>query len=252
MVWRRVALSCIVMGVLVLFTGCPAGSKITVADIDFVWCPDGEFYMGSTDGNSNELPVHHVTISKGFWISSEEVSQEQWMAIMGDNPSDMTGDPRAPVENVSWNDVQTYITALNDAHPLRTFRLPTEAEWEYACRADTSTAYFFGTDSSALTKYAWYSSNDGNKTHLVGQKEANDWGLYDVYGNVGEWVNDWYDDYPEEGAAETDPQGPETGSTHVFRGGTWSDDAATCTSSHRSSAGADKRSSKIGFRLVME
>ncbi|HNR34916.1 MAG TPA: formylglycine-generating enzyme family protein [Candidatus Hydrogenedentes bacterium] len=235
-----------------VLTGCPAGYERSYAGISFVWCPAGTFYMGSIEGRDDELPVHRVKISKGFWLSRYEITQDLWQGIMGKNPSRFTGDPRLPVENVSWKEVVSFIGELNRRYPDKIFRLPTEAEWEYACRAGSEREYGFGDNAAQLPDFAWFKENAEGKTHVVGRKNPNAWGLYDMHGNVAEWVSDRYGEYPYEGGTVTDPMGPETGSNRVYRGGSWYHDAPQCRAAARQRDGMDKRDSVIGFRLVME
>ena len=166
---------------------------INTIDMEFVLIQPGEFDMGSyaneTGRYDDEVPVHHVAISEAFYLGKYEITQKQWHEVMGDNPSYFKGDD-LPVESVSWDDVQEFIKKLNKKEHTHKYRLPSEAEWEYAARAGTTTQYFFANDDSKLGEYAWHSKNSGGKTHLVGKKEANPWGLYDIYGNVWEWVQD--------------------------------------------------------------
>jgi formylglycine-generating enzyme required for sulfatase activity len=220
--------------------------------MEFVRIPAGTFQMGSNDGSDDERPVHQVTISQPFDLGKYPVTQAQWEAVMGDNPSAFTGDPTRPVEKVSWEDVQRFIEQLNarDHTAGVTYRLPTEAEWEYAARAGTTTAYSFGDDPAQLDAYAWYDDNSGDTTHPVGQKQPNPWGLYDMHGNVWEWVQDWYGTYPAE--AVTDPQGPDTGSDRVFRGGGWTYGAGDCRSAYRGNAVPGDRGFILGFRLLRQ
>ncbi|MBI2808208.1 MAG: SUMF1/EgtB/PvdO family nonheme iron enzyme [Planctomycetes bacterium] len=186
----------------------------------FAWIPPDTFTMGSPPGEKDrfddETP-HRVTIAKGFHLGIHQVTQAQWQAVMGNSPSHFKGDD-LPVERVSWNDACAFCKKLGakDGH---TYRLPTEAEWEYACRAGSQTAYCFGDNPGVLGPYAWFSENSGSKTHPVGQKHANDWGLYDMHGNVWEWCADFYGEYPSKPV--TDPTGPATGSEHLLRGGSW-------------------------------
>ena len=224
----------------------------------FVWCPAGTFMMGSPDTEQDrdpdEGPQHQVTLTKGFWMSETEVTQAQWVAIMGSNPSHFTGDMSRPVEMVSWNDICTestgYLAKLNAANPGYGFRLPTEAEWEYACRAGTTTRFYWGDDSdySLIADYAWYSENGGDTTHPVGQKMANAWGLKDMSGNAWEWCSDWYGSYAS--GAATDPTGPSTGTYRILRGGSSSDNYY-CRAAFRNCYYADDvGSTPYGFRLV--
>ena len=208
--------------------------------------------MGSPDGETgreeDEGPQHQVTISNPFYIGIYELTQTQWMSIMGDNPSEFRGS-NDPVANVSWEDCQTFIQNLNQL-VQGSFRLPTEAEWEYACRAGTTTRFSWGDDSSysQIGQYEWYSSNSNSRTNEVGLKLPNAWGLYDMSGNVHEWCQDWYGDYTS--AAVIDPSGSPPGPNHVDRGGDWSFNGSFCRSAYRSCARTDTKSAYLGFRLV--
>jgi formylglycine-generating enzyme required for sulfatase activity len=208
----------------------------------------GEFLMGSHDGADDEQPLHTVRISKPFYLGQYEVTQGQWQIIMGHNRSRFQGDTTLPVERVSWEDVQEFLGRLNAKEGASTYRLPTEAEWEYAARAGTTTTYSFGNDTRQLEEYAWYRKNAGDHTHPVGQKKPNAWGLYDMHGNVWEWVQDWYGAY----AAGTvvDPAGPSAGSERVRRGGSWYDAASSCRSAYRYEAAPSRRIVNVGFRLL--
>ncbi len=202
--------------------------------IDFVLIPSGSFMMGDEKGDSDEKPVHKVTISKPFYMGKFEVTQEQWEAVMGSNPSRFKG-AKNPVDRVSWEACQTFINKLNkkSADAAVTFGLPTEAEWEYACRAGSTSRYGFGDSETELAKYGWFEDNAGGRTHPVGQKKPNAWGLYDVHGNVWEWCGDWYDGDYYKKSPGVDPPGPTTGASRVLRGGSWSDPAPYCRSSYR-------------------
>ncbi|MBN2110118.1 MAG: formylglycine-generating enzyme family protein, partial [Methanosarcinaceae archaeon] len=168
----------------------PAASIRNSIGMEFVLIPAGNFRMGSPSGEEdrydNEGPVHEVTIGQAYYFGTYEVTQEQWVEVMGSNPSYFKGDNN-PVEQVSWNDVQEFVEKLNEIEGTDKYRLPSEAEWEYACRAGTTTRYSFGDSESNLGEYAWYNDNSGGKTHPVGQKKPNPWGLYDMHGNVWEW-----------------------------------------------------------------
>jgi formylglycine-generating enzyme required for sulfatase activity len=184
--------------------------------------PPGTFQMGCIMGSNQyecdswEQPVHPVTLTNAFYMGRYEVTQAQWTAKMGSNPSYFQGradSPSRPVEQVSWNTVQGFLSATG-------LRLPTEAEWEFACRAGTSAPFYNGsTDDSTVGDLAWYDPNSGGQTHAAGGRLPNRFGLYDMLGNVWEWVNDWYDAYPS--TSQSDPVGPATGSSRVFRGGGW-------------------------------
>ena len=207
-------------------------------DMEFVWIPPGEFLMGT--------PRSEVRISRGFWLGKYEVTQREWEAVMGTNPSRFSDcGPRCPVDNVSWFDAEGFIQRLNDreARSGYEYRLPTEAEWEYAARAGTTRIRY-----GELEEIAWYSSNSGGKTQPVGLKGANAWGLHEMLGNVWEWTGDWYGDNPS--GSVTDPVGPESGSYRVVRGGSWSYRARSVRSAYRSGSAPGNRNSGIGFRLV--
>jgi formylglycine-generating enzyme required for sulfatase activity len=197
----------------------------------FVLIPAGNFMMGSPPDETGrwdyEGQVHNVKIQKPFYLGIYPVTQKQWRDVMGTSPSSFKG-RYLPVEQVSWNDVQDFIKKLNEKEGGSKYRLPTEAEWEYSARAGTTTRYSFGDDESILGDYAWYSDNSGSKTHEVGQKKPNPWGLYDMHGNVLEWVQDyWHDNY---NGAPTDGSSWESGSNRVVRGGGWYPDARSCRS----------------------
>ena len=230
-------------------TGDPNPGDPRVFDgVEFVWVPPGQFQMGSTssEADGDERPLTQVRISRGFWMGKYEVTQAQWQAVMGSNPSRFTncgGD--CPVEQVSWEDVQEFIGKLNARSGGRPYRLPTEAEWEYAARAGTTEERHGDLDA-----IAWYSRNSGGTTHPVGEKAANAWGLHDMIGNVWEWVQDWYGSYP--GGSVTDPTGPGSGSGRVLRGGSWIYFARYCRSAFRGRNSPGNRSNTLGFRLVRE
>jgi formylglycine-generating enzyme required for sulfatase activity len=226
---------------------------------NMVWIAPGTFTMGSpsneTHRDSREGPQTKVTISRGFLMSKYEVTQAQYKAVMGTNPSHLKGDNK-PVEKVSWDDAVVYCAKLTGKEKAAgrlpagyEYRLPTEAEWEYGCRAGTTTAFSFGSDESQLGEYAWYRDNSGSTSHPVGQKKPNGWGLYDMHGNIWEWCQDWYGNYP--GGSVTDPQGPGTGSYRVGHGGSWGSIARYCRSAYRSSNGPGGRYIDLGFRPVL-
>lgn len=192
--------------------------------MEFVLIPAGEFMMGSPSDEKGrydqEGPVHKVTINNPFYMGKYPVTQRQWKKAMGTNPSKFKGDD-LPVENVSWEKIQKFVKVLNEKEGADKYRLPSEAEWEYACWASTQTRYSFGDDESKLNEYAWYDKNSGSKTHPVGQKKPNQWGLYDMHGNVSEWVQDrWHNKYegaPSDGSAweDGDGSGRKIGRAHV-------------------------------------
>lgn len=215
----------------------------------FTFIPEGEFMMGSEE-NDNEKPVHKVTISKPFYLGIYPVTQREWKAVMENNPSNFKGDD-LPVEKVSWNDVQKFIKKLNEKEGTNKYRLPSEAEWEYAARADLETRYSFGDNESKLGEYAWYDENSDRKTHPVGEKKPNPWGLYDMHGNVCEWVQDrWHSKYH---GAPIDGSGwEEDDSVRVNRGGSWSNFARRCRSASRHSNSPVARDADLGFRLLKE
>jgi len=230
----------------------------------FVRLPAGTFTMGSPDTETGsydrERPQHEVTLSQDFYIMTTEVTQAQWVEVMGSNPSyfDSCGGD-CPVEQVSWNDIQDFIMALN-ALDDRTYRLPTEAEWEYAARAGTTTAFYNGDITQEyydpidpnLDAIGWYYGNSGSTTHLVAQKLPNAWGLFDVSGNVYEWVEDdyhsSYDGAPIDGSAWVDSP---RASNRVVRGGGWYVSARYCRSAYRYGYDPTYRSGSIGFRLAL-
>jgi formylglycine-generating enzyme required for sulfatase activity len=234
------------------FTTAPPslGTEITNSiGMVFRFIPAGTFQMGSATGDRDEQPVHSVTISKGFYMGKFEVTQNEWVAVMSTNPSFFKGG-NLPVEQVSWHDVETFIAILNAREGTTKYRLPTEAEWEYAARAGTTTTWSFGNDESQLGNYAWYNVNSGSKTNIVGQKLPNPWGLYDMHGNVWEWVQDWYSDSYYSSSPTLDPQGPTSGSYRVGRGGGWVDIATGARAANRLGLNPGTRYSDFGFRLV--
>ena len=196
--------------------------------MEFVLIRPGSFTMG-TDKNDAEKPAHKVTITKPFYLGKYEVTQEQWETVMGSNPSNFKG-PKLPVERVSWSECRDFVDKLKETVPGHEFRLPTEAQWEYACRAGSAGDYCFGDGDKNLGEYAWYSSNAGSQTHPVGEKKPNAWGLYDMHGNVWEWCSDAYGPYS--GEAVSDPAGATSGS-HVLRGGSWGGEPGRLRSAHR-------------------
>jgi formylglycine-generating enzyme required for sulfatase activity len=232
--------------------------------------PRGTFMMGSPAsevGRGSIEVLHSVTLTHDFEIGTMAVTQLEWFQVMGDNPSYFRSSlncpydhkvvkgiplcPSNPVEQVSWNDTQAFIRKINaSSHDGYTYRLPTEAEWEYAARAGTATAYSFGNDTYLLDQYGWWGGGyaTNQQTHPVADKAPNAFGLYEVHGNVWQWVQDWYGRYPN--GAVSDPTGPTSGWSRVYRGGSWSSDGAHCRSAGRYSVGPDYRGPLLGFRLV--
>jgi len=220
--------------------------------MEFVLIKGGCFQMGDSF-HENEKPAHKVCVDS-FFIGKYEITQGQWRAVMGTNPSQFKncGD-NCPVEQVSWNDAQEFIRRLNLKEKTNRYRLPTEAEWEYACRAGSQSAYSFGNDAGRLGDYAWFGSmwghsNSGNKTYPVGQKKPNAWGLYDMYGNVWEWCSDWYGSYSE--APSENPSGTSIGSHRVLRGGAYNSPPEDARCASRYAVIPVASTSVLGFRLV--
>jgi formylglycine-generating enzyme required for sulfatase activity len=235
--------------------------------------PPGEFMMGSPELEegrfSDEGPQHRVRLTRPYYLGVYPVTQAQWESIMGNNPSAFSSGERHrdrvsglstddfPVEHVSWEDAQEFIGRLNERSEETggVYRLPTEAEWEYACRAGTTTRYFFSDDAGDLGEHGWYSENTGGyfgggRTHPVGQKRPNAWGLYDVHGNVWEWCSDWFSEDYYANSPQEDPTGPESGSLRVYRGGSWNVAARGCRSAHRNGRAPGIRSIIVGFRVA--
>ena len=218
---------------------------------DMVYVEGGTFDMGATteqgsDAYSDEKPVHSVTLS-GYYIGKCEVTQELWEAVMGSNPSWFKG-AQYPVEHVSWNDCQEFVSRLNSLTG-RTFRLPTEAEWEYAARGGNKSRHYKYSGSGNIGYVAWYYKNSGSTTHAVGTQTANELGIYDMSGNVCEWCSDWYGGYSA--GSQTNPQGPSSGSARVLRGGSWSDYARYCRVSYRYCGDPYDSYDGGGLRLVL-
>jgi formylglycine-generating enzyme required for sulfatase activity len=254
----------------------------------------GTFTMGSSEAErqtavskaaikaawiASEVP-HQVTLTHGFWLADSACTQALWLAVLGANPSNFTGDVQRPVEQVSWDDCQRFLTALNARQAGAAFRLPSEAEWEYACRAGTTTATYAGdivylgqNNGPVLDAIAWYGGNSGvpaevataidsslwserqypsdfSATHPVKLKRPNAWGLYDMIGNVWTWCGDWYGDYPT--GAVSDPHGPATGSDHVCRGGSWGQACWYCRAAERIGNAPGSRWNSLGLRLCAD
>jgi formylglycine-generating enzyme required for sulfatase activity len=219
-----------------------AGSKeVNPKDgLTYVWIPPGSFIMGCSPDDSecveDEKPAHQVTITRGFWLGQTPVTQQAYQRVIGQNPSSFKG-ANLPVETVDWNEAEAYCTAIGG-------RLPTEAEWEYSARAGSTGARY-----GNLGEIAWYSENSGSQTHEVGHKQANAFGLYDMLGNVWQWVADWYGHYPSGG--QSDPSGSASGEYRAQRGSSWGGGSGGVRVSYRSSViGPGSRSSDLGFRCV--
>ena len=226
-------------------------AQAATPNIEMVFVKGGTFTMGATaeqgsDASSNEKPTHSVKLSD-FYIGKYEVTQAQWKAVMGTNPSNWKGD-NLPVENVSWNDVQEFITKLN-AQTGKKYRLPTEAEWEYAARGGNQSKGYKYSGSNSISNIAWYDANSNKMTHIVGQKSPNELGIYDMSGNVWEWCQDWLGNYNS--SFQTNPIGPSSGSYRVLRGGSWSYIARTCRVSIRGYSKPADRYNRHGFRLAL-
>jgi formylglycine-generating enzyme required for sulfatase activity len=221
-------------------------NKVT---LKLVQIPAGKFMMGSPgnekDRRDNEGPQHEVAISKAFYMGVTEVTQEQYEAVMGKNPSDFKG-AKNPVEQVSWNDAMEFCGKLS-ARINKTVRLPTEAEWEYACRAGTTGAYG---GTGKLEDMGWFVGNSDEQAHPVAQKQPNALGLFDMYGNVWEWCSDWYGKYNV--APVTDPVGPGNGEARVVRGGSWLNSPPYCRSAGRDGTTTGRRAYNLGFRVALD
>jgi formylglycine-generating enzyme required for sulfatase activity len=221
--------------------------------MDFVLLRPGSFTMGSDDGGNAEKNPHKVTITESFYLGKYEVTQAQWRKVMGSQPSRFKG-AENPVEQVGWGDCQEFLAKLKDKAPSVAFRLPTEGEWEYACRAGSTGWFCYGGDPEQLGSYAWFGKNAQGTTHPVGVKKPNAWGLYDMHGNVWEWCADWFGAYST--SATTNPLGPDSGSERVWRGGAWSETAMDSRCGNRMwviPVYEDNvyRNSSLGFRVAM-
>ena len=234
----------------------PSGTVITIPvkngiSIEMVKVEAGSFDMGATPEMKKpfygERPVHCVTLTNNYYIGMYEVTQTLWQTVMGSNPSNFKG-VNLPVENVSWNDCQDFISKLNSMTGKR-FRLPTEAEWEYAARGGNKSRGYQYSGSNTLRDVAWYKGNSGSKTHTVGVKQPNELGIYDIIGNVLEWCQDWYGSYSS--SPQTNPLGADSGTYRVCRGGCWRALVGGCRSSNRSYGAPNFRSIVQGFRLAL-
>ena len=252
--------------------------------MDFVRLPAGRFRMGSPEGvgHSSEHPRHEVALSKPLYMGKTPVTMGEFRAFVratgykteaersggaivptADGRAGLKVDAtwaspgfvqteRDPVVCVNWNDAQAFIAWLNAKEGTRAYRLPTEAEWEYACRAGSEGAYGFGDDANLLVLYAWTDATAGGRTHPAGSKQANAWGLFDMHGNVWQWCQDWFDEKTYVSTLVTDPKGPATGEWRVMRGGSWYSHADRCRASFRGGNFPTSRFSFVGFRVVKE
>jgi formylglycine-generating enzyme required for sulfatase activity len=241
--------------------GLPVEKEVNLgngAKLTMVLIPPGEFRMGSTGDQiarfvaegkrakdyyattiSNEGPRHRVRITQPFYLGKFEFTQAQWDAVMPSNPSTFKYKPSHPVENLNWDEIQPLLAKLNQApeRPKGTFGLPSEAQWEYACRAGAATIWFSGDSKDKLREHSWFDENSGEMTHAVGQLKPNGFGLYDMFGNVSEWCADWYEaDYYNDSPTD-DPGGPLNGGKHVIRGTSWKGQSRHCRLSSRGGSG---------------
>ncbi len=222
--------------------------------LELVLIPAGEFLMGSPDAEKGGFalakPQHRVRITRPFYLGKYLVTQEQWEAVMGSNPSEFKG-PKNPVDSAGWEDCREFLKRLNEkfADAAVKFSLPTEAQWEYACRAGSKTKYYYGDDPARLAEFAWFYDNSEGKTHPVGEKKPNAWGLYDMHGNLFQWCADWYGDDYYKSSPESDPCGPPSGTLHIDRGGDWNSTARGCGSAFRNT-NSPRRDHFIGLRVA--
>ncbi|MBN2431699.1 MAG: formylglycine-generating enzyme family protein [Acidobacteria bacterium] len=227
--------------------------------MDFVYLPPGEFMMGSDQGAPNERPVHRVQITRGYYLQTTELTQRQWTAVMGTRPWEAVrhapSGPDYPAVGVSWEDARAFVAALSEKSG-RTYRLPTEAEWEYACRAGTTTEFYYGDERSGLGDYGWYVDNTVRvgleHAQPVARKKPNAWGLYDMHGNVWEWCADHFSEDYYARSPLADPAGPESGYPRVLRGGAYDQPPRYCRSAIRIKYFADNSYAYIGFRILAE
>jgi len=222
----------------------------SILNPEMILVQGGTYQMGSNEGESDEQPVHSVSL-RDFYIGKTEVTQKLWLIVMGNNPSGVKDCDNCPVENVSWNDVQDFIQKLNQKTG-KTYRLPTEAEWEYAARGGNKSGGYTYSGSNAIGDVAWYRENSGAKIYAVGQKQPNELGIFDMTGNIEEWCSDWYGSEYYANCPASNPKGPSSGVRRVVRGGHWSSFASDCRSADRYSSTPDYRyNSYFGFRLVV-
>ena len=230
--------------------------NVNGVSFDMILVKGGTFSMGNDEKGffsglfsmlEDDRPLHNVVLTRDYYMGRSQVTQSLWKAVMGSNPSYFKGDDR-PVESVSWNDCQEFISKLNEITGMK-FRLPTEAEWEFAARGGNKSKHYKYSGSNNLDDVAWYESNAKSKTHPVGTKQPNELGIYDMSGNVWEWCSDWYGSYCSE--AQTNPKGAASGNYRVCRGGSWDDDAWYCRSTYRDGDSPGYGVINIGFRLAL-
>ncbi len=215
--------------------------------IDMVYVQGGTFQMGSKEGEADELPIHTVSVSD-FYIGKFEITQAQWKLVMGNNPSNFSNCDDCPVEQVSWDDAQKFITVLNQKTGKK-YRLPTEAEWEYAARGGQKSKGYIYSGSNNIFDVVWFDANSSYSTHHVGKKQMNELGIYDMTGNVWEWCQDFYGVYPAEN--QINPKGASSGTERVTRGGGWSINTDPCRVANRANRSSDFVFSVYGFRVVL-
>ena len=272
---KAIAATCLLTMIFAIYPGCrrteDTGSApdaiTTQSGLEMVAIGGGWFEMGSSEGSDDESPVHKVWVSP-FWMDRYEVVQEQFKKFQFPDPSHFKN-PKNPLDQINWTDATMYCNERSLAEGLEPcydeetwdcnfaangYRLPTEAEWEYACRAGTDSQYSFGRAIQKLKAHAWFADNSSGKTHPVGLKQPNPWGLYDMHGNVSEWCSDFYvEDYYKQ-SSERDPRGPAKGQERVLRGGAWNSTADSCRSTYRTSDPSINdtclASDAIGFRCV--
>ncbi len=251
-------------------TTAPTKEITNTIGMKLVLIPSGEFLMGSPDSDKdardNEKPQHHVQITRPFYLGIHEVTQGQYRAVTGENPPRFKGSSDdLPVNWVSWNEAIAFCDKLSKRDGMKpyhhfggsvqrlggeAYRLPTEAEWEYACRAGSTTRYNFGDDAVSLNEFAWVRGNSGGRSHPVGQKRPNAWGLYDMHGNLWEWCEDWYDEMYYQHSPGADPLGPSRAASRVFRGECWLDPPPACRSAFRVGLAPGMRANYLGFRVA--
>ncbi|MGB8953325.1 MAG: formylglycine-generating enzyme family protein [Candidatus Aminicenantales bacterium] len=248
---RLLLLAC---GFALLASALPAQEKNLIVDLgggakmEFVLIPAGSFLMGSNEGRPEERPTHKVKITKPFYMGKYEVTQEQWQVLMGEDSSTFER-PKNPV-SISWDDCINFLSKLQAKVSGMKASLPTEAQWEYACRAGGKGKYHYGNDEAELGFYAWFYANSEDTMHPAGEKKPNAWGLYDMYGNLWEWCADWYGESYYNYSPKQDPKGPDLGEFRVMRGGSFGNKADVCRSATRAFHYPTQRI--CGFRAVLE